>query len=97
MFNHHIKKLSEQGVIKKIISKWLPPPVLDFEKKASVLGYENLTFPFMLLAVGIMVASILLMAEAFFLRQQRQSRQQLLMGRRSEEDLIEENYAAGHC
>ena len=33
MFNHHIKKLGEQGVIKKIISKWLPPPSVDFEKK----------------------------------------------------------------
>ena len=91
MFNHHIKKLSEQGVIKKIISQWLPPPVVDFEKKASVLGYENLSFPFMLLAVGIMTASIVLVAETLALRHKDIRRQQ--MGR-SEEDLVEQNCEA---
>ena len=94
MFNHHLKKLIEQGVIKKVIHKWLPPPTRDFEKKASVLGYENLTFPFMLLAVGVAIASMMLLAETSVLKKTRR-REQGRITRVSAQDLIEQEQIEG--
>lgn len=57
---------NSQGVIKKILSKWMPSPGRsEASARASELGYDNLLFPFMLLAAGLAAALGLALVEAF--------------------------------
>ncbi len=73
LFNHHFSKLEEAGVFDKLKQKWFSA-IDGGDKSASsssfssaaaayVLGYENLLFPVLVFAAGIVLAGIVLVAE----------------------------------
>ena len=64
LFTHHTVRLQESGVLGKLKSKWLAKAgegTLLWE--AISLGYDNVLFPFALVASGSLVAAIIITAE----------------------------------
>ena len=69
IFNHYITKLSQDGMLRKVIGDGLPDNALEApttasEAKITILGYADLIFPFMCLAVGTVVGGALLVVDA---------------------------------
>lgn len=56
--NYFILKLRESGVHDKLRQKWVPSVAKETEEQSSgtVLGFENLSFPFLTLAFGVVSA-----------------------------------------
>jgi hypothetical protein len=56
--------MGENGIISRINTDWLDPPMLDFSiHDPSSLGYKSLAFPFCLVVAGIIFAGIILIIE----------------------------------
>ena len=66
VFNYHLLKLTEHGILKRIYNRW--PDTSRNEEfgiaEAATLGFENLLFPFSLLAMGMTAAVVLAAFEA---------------------------------
>ena len=55
--NHFMLKLRETGVHDKLRQKWIPSTTRETAMgSGTVLGFENLSFPFLILAVGVMTS-----------------------------------------
>ena len=66
LFNYHFLKMQEIGMTERIKKKWARDPDHDYGMaEPIVLGYDNLFFPFGWLALGIVVAVPILVAEVF--------------------------------
>ncbi len=69
MFNFHLSRLKEAGVITTVIHKWLEEEKPDdlskriFQEEAMPLGYKNLFFPTMIMCIGISVCLVALCVE----------------------------------
>ncbi len=69
MFNYHLNKLRQSGVLKLLMHKWVKEEKPDdwshriFQDDAMPLGYENLFFPTMILLVGVSLGMFLLFME----------------------------------
>ena len=61
LYNSFILQLRESGVLAKIVDKWMPKPDTGgFEtESANALGFENLSFPFIALGTGVLLAVII--------------------------------------
>ena len=67
MFNHFLKKMHEGGVIAKMNLDWSLREETDFEVDPAVnLGYENVAFPFLILAGGLLFSCIFTLLESGF-------------------------------
>ena len=62
MFNYHLVKLTRSGLLSKMERKWLTVQGQQEESQNSigfsVLDYDNLFFPFAIIAVGAMVSLV---------------------------------------
>ena len=58
LFNAFLLKLRQTGLLSKIYQRWIPRDELETktDETATVLGFENLSFPFMGLLWGVGVA-----------------------------------------
>ena len=58
IWSYHLQRMIEFGIVKKLKKKWLPDDDkvgrVNFE--AVLLGFENLLFPFIILAMGGLAA-----------------------------------------
>ena len=67
LFNHHIFRLYEMGVMDRLKHKYVDKPNEDFGfPEAIALGYENLLFPFGFIALGAILASVVIVGEHIF-------------------------------
>ena len=67
MFNHFLKKMHEGGIIDKMNLDWSLREETDFEVDPAVnLGYENVAFPFLILAGGLLFSCIFTLLESGF-------------------------------
>ncbi len=64
MFDFHLMKLIQSGVVHNVHTKWfvLPPLQIGMQEAVS-LGYDNMLFTFIVLAVGIGLAVVALVFE----------------------------------
>ena len=64
LFNHHICKMRESGVIQQLLStsSGNPDQVYGMEE-AVVIGYKNILFPFAWLALGLIIAMPIVLGE----------------------------------
>ena len=64
LFNHHLVKMTESGLLQKLRRKWIDP---DWQEigiaEADSLGYEHLFLLFCIVGVGAAGALIVLAAE----------------------------------
>ncbi len=63
-FDFHILQMMENGIVRKILDKWMLGKPKDmshriFVEEAQALGYDNLFFPATVLAAGCLVSLIL--------------------------------------
>ena len=67
LFNHHLLKMIESGVVKAITKKWLflPDEVFELHDPA-VLGFNNVAFPFLVLLFWIVCSLVLSLIEHLF-------------------------------
>ncbi len=76
IFNYHIIKIAQSGMLKQAIFEWINGETPDdlskqiFQSGAFSLGYENLFFPMMVMLVGITAATLISFVE--FLQKRRQ-------------------------
>ncbi len=71
LFDYHLIKLDQSGLRKKLLSKWglsesaggSSSSGEEGGEEASVLGYDNILFLFMVLGFGIAAAAVLAAAE----------------------------------
>ena len=71
LFNHHLGKLKEAGVMHNIRQRWFGAKLAmtkreqeeDESRGAEVLGYENVAFPFIAVFTGLGMAMILSLVE----------------------------------
>ena len=60
LFNHFLKKMLEAGIIFKINKDISKRKIIDYEVEPAVtLGFENVSFPFMVLLGGLTLAVIM--------------------------------------
>ena len=66
LFSHYLVKMQESGLVAKLKDKW----VNKLEESQFVgfgdaipLGYENVLFPFGIVAIAILVGAIIVVAE----------------------------------
>ncbi len=75
LFNFHLNKLKQTGVLKLLVHKWLEEEKPAdwshriFQDDAMSLGYENLFFPAMIMLIGISAGMFVLGVEKFMLAQ----------------------------
>ena len=66
VWSYHLQRMIEFGIVKKLEKKWFPEDGdggrVNFE--AVVLGFENLLFPFLILAMGGLAAMAISVFEA---------------------------------
>ena len=71
IFNYYIAKLSEEGLLKKIVKDGLPSTAQggtalgEAGATTTRLGYPDLVFPFMALALGVVASSVFGLLEKF--------------------------------
>ena len=64
LFSHQIKVMEESGILNTLRKAWFPENgktasnIQGFDASANVLGFENLVFPFMILAAGSSIAIV---------------------------------------
>ena len=69
MINHFMFKLRECGILHKLTQKWMPRKSQignrweQIPETGTVLGFENLSFPFVCLGFGIVMAVTLICLE----------------------------------
>ena len=64
MFNYHIFKLYEMGVMDRLKHKYVDKPNKEFGfPEAITLGYENLLFPFGFIVLGMILAASAIIVE----------------------------------
>ena len=64
MFNYHIFKLYEMGVMDRLKHKYVDKPNKEFGfPEAITLGYENLLFPFGFIVLGMILAASAILVE----------------------------------
>ena len=67
VFNHFFLKLRQTGVLQRISERWAPKTLYNAQQDAlesgTVLGFENLSFPFVGLATGIISAAVISLIE----------------------------------
>ena len=69
IFNYHLVKISESGLLKKLINKWIEDgalpsaPGLAPAASAEALGFDNLLFPSLVISLGAMGAVAVVAAE----------------------------------
>ena len=71
LFNYHIKKLEETGILSTLKDNWIPKgqgaSLQDRQSiQAITLGFENLFFPFMILLFGLATGMFLSITEKLF-------------------------------
>ena len=76
IFSFQIKKLREQGTLQKMRDKWFsqgPKPIPGREDPivATVLGFENLLFPFLVLFLGAISGLVISTIEKLYKTRQR--------------------------
>ena len=65
LFNHHLKKLNEKGILDKLAEMYMPKrntPQTILE--AIPLGYDNVLFPSLLMLIGIMSSLLIVCLES---------------------------------
>ncbi len=73
-FNYYIVKLRELGILDEIFARWIKENMPDdmseriFVEDASVLGYDNLFFPAMVLLAGFIGGVVVVLYEAATIR-----------------------------
>ena len=66
LFNHHIFKLLQTGVVDRIRHAWMDRADGDYwVVEAVTLGYENVLFPFVSVVVGSLFAFLFTLCELF--------------------------------
>ena len=72
MFNHHLSKMRDTGVLDKIELKWLSPqkpqPPENLNEVAEALGGPQVFVPFTILLMGIGASASFILLENIFLR-----------------------------
>ena len=64
IFDYHLMKMEQAGIINKIIADYIPePPLIIGMSEANQLGYDNLVFPMIVLSVGLTSALVILTTE----------------------------------
>ena len=65
VFNIFLLNLRQTGLLDKIYQKWIPKSVeeADPDEPVSPLGFENLSFPFLGLTWGALVAGLFVLIE----------------------------------
>ena len=67
LFNSFLVKLRQSGILTKINQKWAPvsnsKEVMNTPESGTILGFENLSFPFNLLATGIIIGATVALVE----------------------------------
>ena len=67
VFNNFILKLRQSGILTKINEKWAPisnaKEVANTVAPGTFLGFENLSFPFILLTLGIILGVVIALIE----------------------------------
>ena len=65
IFDYHLMKMKQSGILDKVKSIYLPDPPLTIGiSEANQLGYDNLMFPGIVITFGIIGALIILLVEA---------------------------------
>lgn len=68
-FSPFLLKLKETGILQKIKQKWnlgrKEKEIKQVKESGTVLGFENLSFPFLVLAFGIILSFLLVGVEKF--------------------------------
>jgi hypothetical protein len=77
IFNYHIQRLKENGILKRIGTKWAKwdihenivahGVVINGQRQATI-GYTTVAFPFALLGVGIVASLVTASLESIFHR-----------------------------
>ena len=71
MFNHHLSKMRDTGLLDKIELKWLSPPrphpPEDLNEVAEALGGTQVFVPFVILLIGIGASASFVLMEKIFL------------------------------
>ena len=60
-FNHHLAKIKESGLLKRIATKWKleePPETDSGTEQPKALGFDDLFLPFVAVAVGVFGALV---------------------------------------
>ena len=66
LFNYHLQKMHEDGVIHRLRMKWLPKQQTGSSSDQPLsLGYNNLVFPFLALVFGCSSALVISICERF--------------------------------
>ena len=64
MFDFHLLKMKESGVVDKLLTRYYPDPPQTFGvTDASPLGYDNLIFPALILSFGTCGALAVVLVE----------------------------------
>ncbi len=77
MFDHALFKVVQTGLLRELMHKWLedkrPGDMSSriFTEEAKPLGYENMFFPCLVMASGLAVALVLVLAEKLLLARAR--------------------------
>ena len=59
-FNTFLLRMKQTGVLQRFQQKWIPNDIQKQEADAAiVLGFENLSFPFLILACGALAGTVL--------------------------------------
>ena len=61
--NFFLLKLKETGLLHKMRTKWMPKKEDEVPPTATVLGFENLVFPFLCLTFGVLFSVCTILAE----------------------------------
>ncbi len=64
LLNHHLMQMSQSGVLDNLMARWLQSHKREEEEGAFALGYDNVLFPFSILAAGVGTALIFVLLEA---------------------------------
>ncbi len=77
LFDYHLTKIIQSGMLQKIFFKWVSGAEPEnrehriFQEEATVLGYENLSFPMLLILGGILSGTCIFAAENLCVRRKR--------------------------
>ena len=64
MFDYHLLKMKESGVVDKLLTRYMPdPPQTIGTPDAVPLGYDNLIFPALVLSFGTCGALAIVLME----------------------------------
>ena len=61
--NYFLLKIKESGLLDKMRRDWMPAKKEEVQEGATVLGFENLVFPFLCLASGLILSLSLAFVE----------------------------------